>query len=64
MAQKILKYLPDKKNFLLLGLIFIIILTVMTILYASITVINYFQQTNFSLVSIEDNPEKNNETKF
>ena len=53
-----------EKNVSLVGLIFTIILASMIILYSAVELINYFQQTNYSFISMEDNSEKIDATKF
>ena len=58
------KIFDREKNVSLVGLIFTIILAIMTLFYATFEIINYFQQTNFSLISMEDNSEKIDATKY
>ena len=53
-----------EKNVSLVGLIFTIILAIITLVYSAIEILNYFQETNFSLISMEDNSEQIDATKF
>ena len=63
-GTKNFKLFDREKNVSLFGLIFTIILAIMTLFYATFEIINYFQQTNFSLISMEDNSEKLDATKY
>ena len=53
-----------EKNVSLVGLICTIILTIITIIYATFLLIEYFNHTNFSLISMEDNSNKVNAIKY
>ena len=63
-GAKSFKMFDREKNVSLVGLIFTIILASMIILYSAVELINYFQQTNYSFISMEDNSEKIDATKF
>ena len=63
-GSKNFKIFDREKNVSLVGLIFTIILGVLTIFYAAVEIINYFHQINFTMISMEDNSEKIDATRY